>query len=286
MTLVEFQTRHRRLLDELYSSTPAAGWGLEREEFARAVFRSLEKQGVSNPGEAAAIEQSARSLRARDLALAAACALGQEVAWRDFFAEMRAPLRAAGRSLAGGEGEALADSLFGELYEEKARLASFGGRSSLAGWLRAVLYQAYIDRLRAGKRQVSLEEREEAGAAQPAAPVAHDPAQQAQYERIAQQALEEALALLPPRQKLLLDFYYFHGLTLREAAALVGVHEATASRELERARGQLRKSLVEILKKRHGLSEQEVRRCLLEAAAGRLEIGPRLQERSTPAVQK
>lgn len=106
-------------------------------------------------------------------------------------------------------------------------------------------------------------------------------------ERLVRQTTREtALGRLPPRQKLLLDFYYFHGLTLREAAALVGVHEATASRELDRARSQLRQTLTSILKQEHRLEEDEVRRCLYQAAQGSLEIRRSVQDRGTPAVQK
>lgn len=281
MTRAEFQSRYRHLLEQFYQGTPGASWGLSFEAFAQALHGSLERHG----GETRA-EEYLRSLRARDLALAAACALGSESAWQQFFEELREPLRAAGRALAGARGEELADALFGELYEQRGRLASFAGRSSLAGWLRAVLYQTYVDRLRSEKKQVSLEEREEAGAPPPAAPLAADPVEQAQYERMAQSALETALGRLAPRQKLLLDFYYFHGLTLREAAALVGVHEATASRELDRARTQLRKTLTDILKKEHRLRDKEVQRCLYEAVRGGLEIRGSLQDRGTPAVHK
>jgi len=280
MTPAEFQARHRHLLEQLYSATPAASWGLSLAEFAQALHDSLARHGA-----ATAAEEYLRSLRARDLALAAACARGLESAWKQFFEELRGPLRAAGRSLAGARGEELADALFGELYEERARLASFAGRSSLAGWLRAVLYQTYVDRLRAEKKHVSLEEQEEAGVT-PAAPPAGDHVEQAQYQRIAQSALQTALNRLPPRQKLLLDFYYFHGLTLREAAALVRVHEATASRELDRARAQLRQTLTEILRKEHRLAEEEIRRCLFSAAEGGLEIRRSLQDPSTSAVPK
>ena len=145
--------------------------------------------------------------------------------------------------------------------------------------------KSYVDRLRSEKKEVSLEERESTGSVVSAAAVA-DPVEQGQYERIAQSALETALGRLPPRQKLLLDFYYFHGLTLREAAALVGVHEATASRELDRARTQLRQALTSILKQEHRLEEDEVRRCLYQAAQGSLEIRRSVQDRGTPAVQK
>jgi RNA polymerase sigma-70 factor (ECF subfamily) len=205
------------------------------------------------------------------LALAAACAAGSDAAWQTLLSSMRAPLRAAGRAMAGDRGEELADALFGELYTAReAKLGSYAGRSSLAGWLRAVLRQTWIDRWRAGKRLRPLDE----DVAEPAAPAAPDPAEQSQNASIAGAALDRALASLPPRQKLLLDFYYFHGLNLRESAALVGVHEATASRELDRARAALKLSLTEILHHEHGMNEADVQACLLEAVDKGLEWRP------------
>lgn len=281
MTLAEFRTRHRRLLEYFYALTPASVWGLNQEKLDAALYGSWQKHGGG-----AGFDEYSKAIKFEDLALATGCSLGLERAWQKFYEQTRVALRAAGRSLAGSRGEELADALFGELYEQRERLASFAGRSSLAGWLRAVLYQNYVDLLRREKKQESLEEREEAGAAEPAAAALRDGAEQAQYERIAQTALNAALGQLPSRQKLLLDFYYFHGLTLREAAALVGVHEATASRELDRARGQLRTTLEEILRREHRLGEKEVRHCLYRAAQGRLEVRAAVQDRGSAAVPK
>ncbi len=277
MTIEEFQSACGRLLHELHESVPAA-WGLSREALAAACWKSAAKAGVDKQQVAAFLG----GLRVRDLALAAACAEGSEAAWTVFFEEQRGPLRAAGRAMAGDRGEELASALFGELYEARqAKLGSYGGRSTLAGWLRAVLYQAYVDRLRSEKRFVALEDPPRAGGEESAPPPelparpAPDLAEQSQYAGMARSALDRALAALPPRQKLLLDFYYFHGLTLREAAALVKVHEATASRELERARGSLKKLLTEILRKDYRLGEREVRECLYTAVEAGWEWGAR-----------
>jgi RNA polymerase sigma-70 factor (ECF subfamily) len=270
-----FASEHRRLLDQMYGEVRSTS-GLTRDALVTALWKSAEKTGVTATGVAGYL----RGLRLRDLALAAACAAGSDDAWQTLLKEMRGPLRAAGRAMAGDRGEELADALFGELYTHReSKLGSYGGRSSLAGWLRAVLYQTYVDRLRAEKRLVPLDSsapgEDPAPAADPPAPEAADPVEQSEYGRMAAVALERALAALPPRQKLLLDFYYFHGLTLREAAALVKVHEATASRELDRARGQLQRELTAILGQEYGLGEEEVRRCLFSAVEGGLELGAR-----------
>ncbi len=231
--------------------------GLDAETFTRALWRSVDKAKVAETK----IDSYVSGLRHADLALAAACAAGSESAWETLVRTMRGPLRAAGRAMAGDEGEELADGLFSELYTARERkFGAFGGRSSLAGWLRAVLRQTWIDRLRAAKRTVQMDE----NAPEPAAPPEPDAAEQAQTASIARGVLERSLKLLPPRQKLLLDFYYSHNLTLREAAKLVGVHEATASRELDRARAALKSRMTGLLRQEHGMDERAAEACLLE----------------------
>lgn len=258
-----FHARYAGLLNNAES----AALGLDQETFTAALWRSLEKSGA---GEAKA-ETYIRGLRLDDLKLAAACAAGSEKAWETLLGTMRGPLRAAGRAMAGDRGEELADILFGELYAARERkLGSFAGRSSLAGWLRAVLHQTWIDRLRAEKRLVPLED----DAPEPPAPEVADAVEQSQNAGIAAGALQRALAALPPRQKLLLDFYYFHNLTLREAALLVGVHEATASRDLDRARAALKSQLTAILQRDYGMDARAAEASLLAWQPAQESAGP------------
>src|SRR5438552_2357775 len=151
--LPAFRSAHRALIVELYRAALAAAsahdLGLDEESFAGALWRSAEKSNV----EESRLPAYLRGLRVADLALATACATGSEDAWQTLVDTMRAPLRAAGRAMAGDRGEELADALFGQLYAARqAKLGSYAGRSSLAGWLRAVLHQTWIDRLRSEKR--------------------------------------------------------------------------------------------------------------------------------------
>lgn len=53
-------------------------------------------------------------------------------------------------------------------------------------------------------------------------------------------ALEEAVALLPEREKLILSLYYVEGLTLREIAAAVDVSETRVSQLLHRSYARMR----------------------------------------------
>src|SRR5258706_10593101 len=157
--LATFRATHRALIAELYSaalaSDPRRELALDEEAFAGALWRSAEKSNIDESRLSAYL----RGLRVADLALAAACAAGSEAAWQTLVDTMRAPLRAAGRAMAGDRGEELADALFGQLYAARqAKLGSYAGRSSLAGWLRAVLHQTWIDRLRSEKRLEQMDD--------------------------------------------------------------------------------------------------------------------------------
>ena len=101
--------------------------------------------------------------------LAMACERGDDDAWRAFEAEYRHGMQAAARALTKDEGEAeeLTQSLYGELYGcgwrgsgASASWPTTRGRP-LGGWLRAVVYQAFIDRKRQSARFEQVEETEE-----------------------------------------------------------------------------------------------------------------------------
>ena len=91
-----------------------------------------------------------------DLALACACAAGDERAWEHFISVQRPVLyRAADALDPSGAARELADSLYADLYGLRdgggghaSLFRYFHGRSSLSTWLRAVLAQRHVDRLR------------------------------------------------------------------------------------------------------------------------------------------
>ena len=66
---------------------------------------------------------------------------------------------------------------------------------------------------------------------------------------------------------MLVKLYYFDGLKLREAGAVLGVHEATASRRLTRVHGDIRKKVESILIKEQGWTRQETDQSLAYAAS-------------------
>ncbi len=112
------------------------------------------------------------SLRVEELALARACAAGQERAWEVFMTRYREKLYDIAAYIAKESSAAreLADSLYADLYgtttrdgQRVSKLASYTGRGSLEGWLRTVMAQEFVNRYRRQRRLVSLEEESEDG---------------------------------------------------------------------------------------------------------------------------
>jgi RNA polymerase sigma-70 factor len=260
-----------------------AEWNLTREQFQSALEHSAAKRFPDNAHDAKKIEAHLDALHANDLALACACSLGSPAAWDFFVARFRPELYRAARAIAGfGAGQdsnarELADSLYADLYglrESEGRRKSlfdyFHGRSKLGTWLRAVLAQRHVDAIRRARRTEPLEN--EAGeenihiAALRAPSPEHDP-ERANNLAVLQAALAAALGALDPRDRLRLAYYYVDDRTLAEIGRLLGEHEATASRKLERTRRDVRSRVEASLRDRDRMNEERVRACL-ECASG------------------
>jgi len=66
--------------------------------------------------------------------------------------------------------------------------------------------------------------------------------------------------------RLLVKLYYFDGLRLREAGAVLGVHEATASRRLTRIHADLRQQVERLLIEQEGWTQPETAQAFSEVA--------------------
>jgi len=216
---------------------------------------------------------------AADLELAGLCAAGDAQAWERFVLEYRPVLYRAADALdpSGGARE-IADSLYAELYgvrdggsERRSLFQYFQGRSSLATWLRAVLAQRYVDRLRVQRRLEPLPDDELAGA--PAASgratagrgEPPDPAR-GRYLSLLRQALGRAVARLSDRDRLRLGCYYVQELTLAETGRLLKESEATASRQLARTRRAIRGDVERQLRDDGGLTAEQIDACFASVA--------------------
>ena len=251
------------LLVELHAKSGCARVGLTRESLSAILVEVGTKYGSKSEAEARSFFLN---LRVEELALARACAKGENSAWEIFLAKYREKLYLSALRIAREDSAAreLADTLYADLYgtitrdgQRVSKLSSYTGRGSLEGWLRTVLAQEYVNRYRRTKRLVSLEEESEEGL-QFRAP---DPAPVTAADNRLSRATDQALAELPAEDRMLLSAYYLDGRTLAEIARMLGVHESTISRKLDKLAKSLRKQIVAALTK-GGMSRRQAEEAL------------------------
>lgn len=251
---------------ELYDASESKSIGLSFADFAQC----LVDLGRGGPGLGITGPQALDfywKLHLRDLALAQACSRGIPVAWERFMRRYRDRLYAAALVLTKDDSVAreLSDSISGDLFvtitdageARVSKLASYTARGSLDGWLKAVLTHTYLDRYRSERRIVSLERHldslksflvTEGGERATADPRLND-------------AIKEAFLECPPEKRFLLAAYFFDDRTLAEIAAMLGVHESTVSRRLNRTLHELRSSIARSLRKR-GMTMRQIEESL------------------------
>jgi len=282
---IAFSAAIDSLAAELYKKSSGERFGITRQEFASILGEIGQKYLTADAGEVDARELYL-NLRVEELVLARACASGNERAWETFLLRYREKLYDTALHIARETSAAreLADSLYGDLYgtttrdgKRTSKLASYTGRGSLEGWLRTVLAQEYVNRYRRQRRLVSLDEESEDGvqfaAAEPEPSAAVDP-------RV-ESATDEALAGLPSEERFILASYYLDGHTLAEIARILGVHESTISRKLEKVGKSLRKHILVGLGRR-GMSRRQAEEALeVDVRDLRVDIRERLAQDST-----
>lgn len=278
------------LLAELYAKAACEKIGLTRESFY-VILCDVGTKYIST-GSVSEIRTFFLSLRIDELALARACAAGHNAAWEIFLTRFREKLYLSALRIAREDSAAreLADTLYADLYgtttrdgQRVSKLSSYTGRGSLEGWLRTVLAQEYVNRYRRTKRLVSLEEESEEGiqfrAPDPDPTPTADP-------RLAH-ATDQALALLSAEDRTVLSAYYLDGRTLADIARMLGVHESTISRKLDKLAKNLRKQILGGLV-RQGMSRRQAEEAL-ETDVRDLQVDIRrslAQESSSPAFSK
>jgi RNA polymerase sigma-70 factor, ECF subfamily len=220
-------------------------------------------------------------MQADDLCLIIACEQNDESAWSDLVERFTPAVRSAARSASANQdtAEDLAQSIWAELYglragkdgKRSSKLAYYSGRGSLAGWLRAVVAQLAVDTYRKQSRLVQTEDDTDLDRLAREMPLVSDghastassifKPEQVIANRLAasdmQDALNRAVKELDAEDRLLVKLYYFDGLRLREAGAVLGVHEATASRRLMRIHGDLKQHVSQILVEEFGWTQSE-----------------------------
>jgi RNA polymerase sigma-70 factor, ECF subfamily len=222
---------------EHYAESGAARFGIEQAGVAALLAEVSGQRG----GEALPAQHL------EELVLTRACMAGHNGAWEVFLTRYRAGMYEAAYKIARDEvtGRALADSLYAELYgvnergETRAsKLRYYQGRGSLAGWLRTVIAQEYVNQYRRTKRETSLDAAVEEGQQ-----FASETAAAPRLDTRVEEATAAELATLPAEERLVLSAYYLDGRTLADIARLLRVHESTISRRLDRAATGLRKRI-------------------------------------------
>jgi RNA polymerase sigma-70 factor len=276
-------------LDSLYAESRSSKWNLTHIQFNAAIERSIRKRFADCGISEAAVVAYLETLHLEDLALATSCMQGSELAWEYFIQSYRPYLRASAASItknsrSGTDAQELADSLFAELYGlvdgkrgETSLFRYFHGRSSLRTWLRTILAQRHIDRLRQARRWKSLEpEHDDERPAIPreitATPI--DPHRDRYLQRFVL-SLTDCLAALDAEDRKRLELYYAREKTLAEIGRTLGEHESSVSRNLERARRELREKVEASLRTGYSddstnglppLSDAEIALCFQYAA--------------------
>ncbi|MGB8730906.1 MAG: sigma-70 family RNA polymerase sigma factor [Candidatus Sulfotelmatobacter sp.] len=282
------QSAVSELLPDLHAKSGCEKIGLTRESFGEILADVAMKY---LPAEAGAAEARTLllSLRVDELALARACAAGHNSAWEIFLIRYREKLYQSALRIAREDSAArdLADTLYAELYgmgtrdgERVSKLASFTGRGSLEGWLRTVLAQEFVNRYRRTRRLVSLDEEGEEGS-QFAAP---EPEPASSPDMRLELATDAALASLSSEERMVLAAYFLDGSTLAEIARLLGVHESTISRKVDKlAKGLRKKILAHMIQQ--GMARRQAEEALeVDVRDLRLDIRRSLTQDSSPAA--
>jgi RNA polymerase sigma-70 factor (ECF subfamily) len=266
----------------------------ERYGLTLAAFEAVLEQ-VANKYLPAADVQSKiafwQELRLEELALSRGCVAGHDSAWQEFLTRYREKLYDIARGITkeDSSGRDLADSLYADLYglseregQRVSRLSFYMGRGSLEGWLRTVVAQEFVNRYRKTKRLVSLEEEAEEGvqfaSAEPFVPVSVD-------DRLGK-ATDDALDQLAGEDRLILAAYYLDNRTLTEIGRMIGVHESTVSRRMEKLLKGLRKHVMTGLQAR-GMNRGQAEEALeADVRFLTVDVRRRLQETGRPAFQQ
>jgi RNA polymerase sigma-70 factor, ECF subfamily len=216
------------------------------------------------------------SLRTDDLYLACACACGVAGATEAFETACMAGLdpAIARLGLDAARTEDVKQTvrrrlLLGEPGEPPL-IARYAGRGPLPAWVRVVALRVALKQEQRDRREVALEDQ-----VLDALPLgAEDPELdfiKQLYRGEFQQAFQEALRALSPRETNLILHHYLDGLTTRELASRYRVNQSTAARWLERARASLLEATRASLERRLGAGRSEVE-SIMRLAHSHLEL--------------
>jgi len=245
-------------LDELVAAAREAWPGIELapRQFVARVAERLSGQ----PSVASELAQ----VRAADMYLACACALGDRAALVEFERGYLPAVDAALiRMRAGGDNvdevrQLVRHKLLVAVPPGEPKIADYAGRGSLRNWVRATAVRTYFNLLRKHKRELAPEDDRMLDALPD---VADDPELahlKNTYRDELKAAFEAALAELTDREVNVLRHYFVDDLTIDQIGALYRCHRVTAFRWVDRARDKLARRTRKRLQGRLQVSHTEL----------------------------
>ena len=236
------------------------GVSVDAERFAHRLATKA-AEGNAPPGQ----------LHASDLYLACACADGDAAAIAAFERAFVRPVpeivERAGYDAATADevAQTLRDRLLVAEPGAQPRIAEYGGRGSLAGWIRMGALRLASNHRRGeaahGRRTAPIE-----------AAVDGDIAVlRRQYQGAFDAAFRDALRALDPEESLMLRLHFAEGMNLDAMAAALGASRATIGRRVLSARRRVKDEMLALLRVRLEASETEIE-SLLDVVRSKLDV--------------
>lgn len=221
-----------------------------------------------------------RSLRAGDLWLAFGCATSHKRALLRFQDRFRQDIEVAASRSGNADvspedfRQHILSKLFTAAGDALPRIAEYGGRGSLRGWLRIAIVRQVIDFVRRTQRRELGHQVDEAELLGLRAATADPELAYARttFETELREALKEGFASLTARDRNLLRHFLFHGLSIDDVAKIYDVHRATAHRWRLRAQETLLEATRASLRARLGTDTIGLKNAMSSLATSHLHI--------------
>jgi RNA polymerase sigma-70 factor (ECF subfamily) len=150
--------------------------------------------------------------------------------------------------------------------DEPPRIADYAGRGPLRRWVRAVAVHTWLNQIRGHRREALVGDQrvlEALSGPEPGSDLAY---LKRRYRAELAAALQESLAELGDRERLLLRYRYVDGLSAERVATLFHTHRSSVYRWLEEVRAALAARIMAALAARLGGGESDaesIRRLVL-----------------------
>jgi RNA polymerase sigma-70 factor (ECF subfamily) len=231
------------------------GLQVDDADFVRVLARSAFKAKLA--------AQDLDQLAIEDLYLVCACLVGAPGAVTALDRRCCAPLRAAISRLVREPAQVeeveqqVRDLLFVGNGQVPPKLTSYAGRGALGKWVGVVAQRLALMMIRADKAEARMRD----AAAADALHAQVDPELafvKDRYRGVFRAALEQALAALTARERMVMRLNLVTGMTVDGIAKIYGVHQSTVSRWLAKAREAVLATAQQSLRVQVGISPDEM----------------------------